>query len=491
MHDRYDDPRIVGLWSDMSLLNGWLKVEMAVMQARVERGEMPLEAFEAIKASMDANPIDVDWWKRKEEETKHDLNAFLQERLRFIEESLRHWFHKGMTSFDTEESAFVQRLLDSAKLLLQDIIKMKGALRDLAIKYRYTPMMAVTHGQWADVQTFGKRALTWYKDLETAEHVLQIAIAELRYSKLSGFVGNYTDIDPKLEAHALKLLGFEPYHGATQILPRVMFRPLASAIGGVSKILNKIALDIRLGARSASVLYQEPFSPRQMGSSAGPQKRNTIGDEQVWGMDALVSGFEAALHAVEVTWEERAIEQSCVERIAWRDLYHAVIREIKVMTKITTDLVVYPQNMMREIVMTNGCYAASVAKEVLRDLAAEHGLSANDCYRLVQLAAFNLGYPELDSPISQSLAEASEAFYRMQQLPLEPTPRGNIRDIIRQGQLQPCEILAPTEEQITGWNEVLLTIFADEEICRRWDEVFSLQHLLRNEDYLFEQVFGI
>jgi len=288
----------------------------------------------------------------------------------------------------------------------------------------------------------------------------------------------------------LKLLGFQPYHGATQILPRILFKPLASAIKGISEVLSKIATDIRLGARSASVLYQEPFAPRQMGSSAGPQKRNTINTEQEVGMEALASGFELAISQVVKTWEERDISQSCVERIAWRDLFHASIRQITVMTKVIDGLVVYPDNMMAEIVKTNGCYAASVAKERLRKLAVPFGLTAEDCYRIVQLAAFDLGYPELDSRVSQSLDEAQkslEAQWIVSSIPVAPD---SIRDVIEQARLEVCEILAPTTDEVEGWNKTLRDIFLDPDNRNTWHEVFSLAYLLRHEYVIFEQLFG-
>jgi adenylosuccinate lyase len=491
MHERYDDPAITGLWGDTSLLAGWQNVEMMVMKARVECGEMPLGDFEAIAEALTANPPDIAWWKVQEKETKHDFQAFVDERRRHIPGSRQNWFHKGMTTYDAEESAFVRKLIDSTEVLEAALVKLMNALRDLALKYRHTPMMAATHGQYADAQSFGKRVLTWWQDLETSRLELKAAKEGLRFSKISGMCGTYAHISPELEELALRLLGFEPYVGATQILPRVLFRPLASAIGGVSKVVAKIAQDIRLGARSASVLYQEPFTPMQTGSSAHPGKRNTIITEQAGGIDNLITAFELAINLTQTTWEERDIAQSCVERVAWRDLFHAAIRQANVLCKVTSGLVVYPQNMMREIILTNGGYAASVAKEILKDMAEPHGLDAESCYRIVQLAAFNLGYPALDSPIVQSLEDADAALALAQSLPLEPEPRGNIRDIIRQGLLQPCDILAPDEEQIAKWNKSLQFIFSNTENCRQWDEVFTLQYLLRNENYMFRQVFGV
>lgn len=489
MHPRYDDDRINQLWGDEALLASWQLVELAVMQARVQRREMPQEALDAITTALSCEAPDIPWWKDKESELRHDLNAFLYERRRYIAVEHQKWWHKGMTSYDTEESAFVRKLLDSVKPVDELLDKMEAALTALGNKYRFAAMMGVTHGQWADPISFGKRVASWLADLRTARRALNFAKSELCFSKLSGFVGNYTDISPELERDALKLLGFKPYVGATQILPRVMFKPLASAISGIASVLNKIATDIRLGARSSSVIYHEPFGAKQTGSSAGPGKRNTIFTEQQEGMFALVSGYENVLHLIEVTWEERAIGQSSAERIAWRDLFHAILRMLTVMLRMVTGLKVYPKNMLAELVRTNGCYAASVAKERLKELAAPFYIDAEQCYRMVQLGAFNLGYPLVDESLAMTIDKADELLESMQTNPLEPCARGNIRDLIIEGRLEVCDDLAPDKQQVAKWNRILETIFTDEKNVAYWSECFTLKYLLRNEHYIFEQIF--
>ncbi len=151
-----------------------------------------------------------------------------------------------MTSYDTEESAFVQSLRLSAKRVLDDMAPLFRQIANLAVRYKFTPMNGRTHGQEAEMQSFGKRCLTWFHDLETAKIGINAAVANLRFSKLSGAIGTNSGIDPQLEKDALTILGFEPYFGATQILPRVLFAPLANVLANLALVLSKVADDTRL-----------------------------------------------------------------------------------------------------------------------------------------------------------------------------------------------------------------------------------------------------
>ena len=472
----------------MQKLLDWQEVEVAAMKARVTLGEMPQEDFDIIVAALKTHPPNVCWWKCRDGKIRHDLNAFLEERIRWIPKELQHWFHKGMTSYDTEEAALAKALKASLNLVLDAHYDLMGVLKKSTLKYRYTPMMADTHGQWADVQTFGKRQACWYKDLQTDYIVLSLLKPLLDYSKLSGFVGNYTNMDPAIEKVTLQNLGLEPYLGATQIVPKEVSAPTAFAIAQLSKTLQKIFLAIRLGARSGTCIYQEPFGKMQKGSSAAPQKRNTILSERGGGLDNMIEGYLGMLLRNIVTWEERSIEHSCVERVAWPDMFHAIICSLETLTKVIRGLKVYPDKMMEEIVRTNGTYAASEAKDRLKELALSFGLSVESCYRIVQLAAFNLGYSSNQAVVPDSIDEADQLLQEAQNRPLDPMPRRSIRDVIRNGELVYCDQLAATSPTIRRWNQTLRRIFKSPEANRLWDEVFTLTYLLRNEPTIFYQV---
>jgi adenylosuccinate lyase len=488
MHDRYDNPGINKIFGYENLLDGWGLVEVAVMQARVNLKLMPMTDFETIMNCLKSNVPNIENWKELDSQLHHDLNAFITERMGFIPSNLHHWFHREMTSYDTEEVAFSEKLLHALEIYEKVIVDLMETIKIQAFKYRYTPMMASTHGQWADPQSFGKRLAGWYRDLEECLKTLRSHRRKLRYSKLSGFVGNYTGITPEIEKEALSLLGFDPYYGATQIVPRTLSAPIASSIATLSKSILNIATSVRLGARSASTLFQEPFGKKQKGSSAGPQKRNTINCEKACGMDILISGYAGMILRCCETWEERDIAHSCVERVAWRDIFHAAIHQAEVMAKVIKGLVVYPKRMMQEVAATNGCYAANVAKEQLKEWGIPHGLSAEDCYRIVQLAAFNLTQLEHDEGKSDSFIDADRRLFAagLHKSEHEMT----IRRVIRFGLLKPCSTLDTSEETIKEWNIKLRAIFEDENVVKRWDEVFSLEYLLRHEHIIFEEVFG-
>ena len=490
MHERYRIAAITRIWSDVNKLKLWQLSEPAVLQALVVLGQLSPADYETIERVLKANPPNIKWWKAKDAEIHHDLNAFLEERLRHMPKHLQLWFHRRMTSYDTEESTFVRMLLQSVAVLDGRINKLMEVLKSKAHLFRFTPMMGDTHGQWADVMTHGKRNADWYCDLRSDVSMLDAAKGNLRFSKMSGFVGNNAGMDPQVELIALERLGFKPYHGATQIMPRELYVPLASSMVQMAKTLEKIALTIRLGARSGTVIYQEPFGRKQKGSSAGPQKRNPIRNEKVSGLANMIEGYMGMIVRNCQTWEERDIAQSCVERNAWPDIFHALIHAFDEMIRILSGLVVYPDNMLIEIVKTNGCYAASVAKEDLKEEGVRFGLEAEDCYRMVQLAAFNLGYKVDRGTIPTSYEQADTLLLVRQNRPLEPALRGNIRDVIREGRLQVCEQLDISRETIDRWNRILVEMFESAEFNGKWNKTFSLSYLLRNEPAMFDGIFG-
>jgi adenylosuccinate lyase len=312
MIERYADEDISRIWSDENKLKLWQKTELAVIEAMVVLGKIPQEIYEKISEILLSHPIDIDWWKEKETKIKHDLNAFVEERLRFLPPELQKYFHKKLTSYDIEEPAFATMIKESLAVLEKYYQELDATLVEMAKKYRFTIMLGRTHGQGAELQTFGKRILTWLRDLRLDFEVLKKVAENLKYSKISGAIGNYGSIDPEIEKRALEILGFEPYYGATQIMPREIYAPIAYALCQIVLTLDKIALAIRLGARSGRPIYQEPFGKKQKGSSAMPHKRNTIFTEQIEGMARMAKKFSEMIQDNIVTWEERAIEQICL-----------------------------------------------------------------------------------------------------------------------------------------------------------------------------------
>jgi len=483
MIERYSDKRIAKIWSDSNKLLFWQDSELAVLLARVRDGELEQESYDSIISSLKKNPINVEWWLMKDKEIHHDLNAFLEERLRYIPENLRVWFHKGMTSYDTEEPAFATMLKESVCIVENDLREVQKTIKEMAMKYRYTVMVARTHGQEAELQSFGKRCLCWLQDLGVSFSNLQKAKLNLVYSKMSGAIGNYAYLSPEMEREALEILGFEPYLGATQIMPREMYAPIAQALSQIISTLNKIALTVRLGARSGSgKIYQEPFTKKQKGSSVMPHKKNPWRAEGIEGKDRMAKAFARSIIDNISTWEERAIEQSGVERIAWPDLFHITVRVLKDMKKILGGLLVLSDNMLREIINLRGCYASGHAASFLKT----QNFSVEDAYRIVQLAAFN-AFQGKDNTIQTSLEFADAAYNNESFISDEVI---SIQDILSRGELQYSDELEASREQIERWNILLRELFKDQRVLSSWKQVFKPSYLLRNEEYLYREILG-
>jgi len=490
MIPRYASPPIVETWSPPNKLLWWQETELAVIEARVKLGQVEEKVYAAILKLLRDNKIDIDWWLERDKEVRHDLNAFLDERLRFLPANLQQYFHDGLTSYDTEEPAFVKMIWDSIKIFEEVLNRLKITLIDMARHYRHTLMIGRTHGQEAELQSFGKRCLTWLVAIREGTSSLTMVKQKLKYSKLSGAIGNYRGVKPAVEAKALDILGLLPFYGATQIMPRELYAPIAQAVCQIVLTLDKIATDIRLGARSGRPIYQEPFGKKQKGSSAMPHKKNTILCEQIEGMARMAKGYLFMIIDNIKTWEERAIEQSCVERVAWPDLFHVAVHSANTMLKVLQGLVVYPDNMLLEIIDSCGCYAAGEVKEFLR----HHGFATEDAYRIVQLAAFNAFKPntwskKIREELYTSLHEASSKFYNFSYTRPQINPI-SIQDIIFDQKLVVSDQLDASREVVAKWNDSLRQLFSDRQLIQKWCEIFKPEYLLEGEATLYKEILG-
>lgn len=496
MISRYAQAKIIEVWSDGNKLSLWQKNELAVIEAKTNLDLVDHDVFIRMSEILKGTPIDLGWWKKKDREIRHDLNAFIEERVRFLPSELRPYFHgeEELTSYDVEEPAFAQMLKDSVIPVEEEASGIMNVLKGLARKYRYTVMMGRTHGQGAELQTFGKRCLTWYQTLRINLFFLEIAKRGLRYSKISGALGNYGSIDPEVEKEALKILGFQPFYGATQIMPRELYFPLAQSLCQIVITLDKIATDIRLGARSPRPIYQEPFAKAQKGSSRMPHKKNTISTEQMEGMARMAKGYLNAIMENIKTWEERAIEQSSVERVTWPDLFHIVLHSLRTMTRVLRGLAVYPDNMLWEVIDSRGCYASGETKKFLAKKGVPFSLSSEEAYRIVQLAAFNVFEPttkakQLRENPPTSLDQANELLLELQMAPRSGPI--SIKDIILSGKLRVSFELEATKANVQKWNEALRQIFQDQANTEEFHQIFSVPYLLRHEAKLYQEILGL
>ena len=474
MIPRYTDKNIAELWQESTKVNGWQDTELAVLKAREEAGEIPAGTHATIAQALEANTCNLAWWKERENILHHDLNSWLEERMRFIPQELQQYFHQGLTSYDTEESGFVRTLSTSVGYINQLTQTLLITLKGQARKYCYIPMNKRTHGQEAEIGSFGCRCLTWHEEIRAAvETLFSVANKNLRYSKLSGAIGNYSGVSPVIEKMALKLLYLQPFYGATQIMPRVLYAPIASGLADLVSVLNKIAVDFRLGARSGRVLYQEPFGKKQKGSSAMPHKKNTIHTEKIGGMARMARGYAVALRENIETWEERDIAQSSVERVFWPDLFHVTAHALTTLNKVIDGMVVYPDHMTLEIVELKGCYASNEAKEFLTYHGASVGLSREDSYRIVQLAAFSVHAPNLSFDTT-----------------LDDVWESSIEQVIRFAKLSTHPDLETSPREVSQWNSKLTMLFGNNDIRIKWSDVFKPERALEREAFLFKEVFG-
>jgi adenylosuccinate lyase len=492
MIPRYANKDVNAINSDVAKLLRWQNAELAVILARVKAGGTTATDYECIKLALETNPPDVEWWKRRDDEVGHDLNAFIDERRRFIPTELQSEFHRDTTSFDTEEPAQARAFLHMCALVEKALDGFNVVCKRQAQTYQFTVMLERTHGQWGKLRSFGSRLLTWIAELNVARSQFLSAASLCKQSRIAGAMGNYGGgLTPELERQALQILGLVPFHGATQIMPRVAYAPLAQSLQLICEVLGKVALDVRLGARSGYPICHEPFGKKQKGSSAMPHKKNTILTEQMTGMARLASGYAAMLVANIPTWEARSIEQSSVERIAWPDLFHITLRMLSVMTRVLHGLAVYPDNMLREIVESRGTYASDEAKNFLALKLSERGIEADVAYRIVQLAAFNVLKP------TGFWAEARQATplelfdtdRLLQQAKNASTPPAySIQTWIPSARLFPVAELEASNDDVESYNSILSQLFSDQSTLHAWNKLFNPSYLLKEEHFLFEKL---
>ncbi|MFZ4648095.1 MAG: lyase family protein [Patescibacteria group bacterium] len=494
MIERYQNKKITDIFSDEQKLKLWQETELSVIAAMEDLHLMPVGIHEEICDYL-KTPIDIQWWKKRDEEIHHDLNAFLDERVRHLPAVYHQYFHKNITSYDTEEPAFAKTLTEAVNVIFPLIFDLEETLTRLAVKYRYTIMNGRTHGQEAEMQSFGARILTWLVELRLADDNFEHAAECLNYSKLSGAIGKYGSLDPRIEERALDLMGFSPLYGATQIMPRILYAPLAQNLCNLVIVIDKIGHDIRLASRSGRPLLQEPFKKKQKGSSAMPHKKNTIRTEQLEGMARMAKGYMLSLTDNIKTWEERAIEQSCVERVAWPDLFHVTAQALKVLNGVLSNLTVYPENMLKEIHESRGVYASSEVKEFLKTKFSGNGLDYEDAYRIVQIACFNVFEPQ-DVQTAEDNIQSKPSFQAAEDEleRLAKTQKNkviSIQHFIPMAQLRISPALDIEQGKIDQYNLALNQLFTKYEVVKEWKKLFSPEFLLKNENFLYKKILDI
>jgi len=377
--ERYSTPEMTEIWSEESRIDLWLRIEVEAVRGWSKLGRVPPEAVEVIDRRA---AVDIPRMKQIEEETHHDVIAFLKT----LGESIgpeAHYVHLGMTSSDILDTATAVQLNRAGLLILKELDSLCEAVRKLALEHEKTPIMGRTHGVHAEPTSLGLKFAYWWDELSRAGDMLAVAVGAASVGKLSGAVGTYVNLDPAVERHVCEALGIRPAGISSQIVSRDRHAGYLNALAVLGAVIARQALEIRLLARTETSEILEGFAKKQKGSSAMPHKRNPIKCEQLCGLARLLrTNALAGVENIEL-WHERDISHSSVERVILPDsstLAHYMIRKYQV---VVERLDIRPDRMLANIESTNGLFASGTVLTML----VEKGLSRDEAYDVVQSAA--------------------------------------------------------------------------------------------------------
>ncbi|NEP80089.1 MAG: adenylosuccinate lyase [Okeania sp. SIO3B3] len=379
MIERYTLPEMGELWTDNAKLKTWLQVEIAVCEAQAELGYIPTEAVEEIKAKANFDPKRV---LEIEAEVRHDVIAFLTNVNEYVGDVGRY-IHLGLTSSDVLDTALALQMVASLDLLLSCVEELGQAIRYQAQQHRETVMVGRSHGIHAEPMTFGFKLAGWLAEVCRNRQRLVKMRDNIAVGKISGAVGTYANIDPRVEAIACQKLGLQPDTASTQVISRDRHAEYVQTLALLTASIERFAVEIRNLQRTDVLEVEEYFSKGQKGSSAMPHKRNPIRSERLTGMARIVRGHAVAALENVALWHERDISHSSVERVILPDaciLTHFMLKET---TNLVKNLLVYPENMKRNMNVYGGVI---FSQRVLLALV-EKGMIREDAYQMVQSCA--------------------------------------------------------------------------------------------------------
>ncbi|MBW4572470.1 MAG: adenylosuccinate lyase [Tolypothrix carrinoi HA7290-LM1] len=379
MIERYTLPEMGNLWTEAYKLKTWLQVEIAVCEAQAELGYIPTEAVEEIKAKANFDPKRV---LEIEAEVRHDVIAFLTNVNEYVGDAGRY-IHLGLTSSDVLDTALALQLIASLDLLLQYVEDLIVTIREKAKEHRYTVMAGRSHGIHAEPITFGFKLAGWLAEMLRHQERLKILKGTIAVGKISGAVGTYANIDPRVEAIACSKLGLQPDTASTQVISRDRHADYVQQLALLAASIERFAVEIRNLQRTDVLEVEEFFSKGQKGSSAMPHKRNPIRSERLTGMARIIRSHTVAALENVALWHERDISHSSVERVMFPDaciLTHFMLKETIDLVK---NLLVYPENMERNL----NCYGGVVFSQKVLLALIEKGMKREEAYKIVQESA--------------------------------------------------------------------------------------------------------
>lgn len=376
MIPRYTRPEMGRIWSDENKFRCWLQVEIAASLTLAEAGLVPQEAAQAIAERGD---FDVKRIHEVEAEVKHDVIAFTTAVAEKVGPQAR-WLHYGLTSNDVVDTAQALQIKEASKIILDDLKKLEDVLRRRAREFQHTPTIGRTHGIHAEPTTFGLKLANWYAETQRNIARFERSAEEMRVGKLSGAVGSFAHLEPEMEEKICRRLGLEPAPISSQVIQRDRHAYYVATLATIASTLDKIATEIRHLQRTEVREAEEYFSEKQKGSSAMPHKRNPVSFEQISGLARIVRANTQAAFEDVTLWHERDISHSSVERVILPDSTILTDYLLAKTTNLIDTLLVYPKRMLKNLESTGGLVFSG---QLLLDLA-EHGMSREDAYRLVQ-----------------------------------------------------------------------------------------------------------
>jgi adenylosuccinate lyase len=391
MIPRYTRPQLAAIWDPQTRYRIWFEIEAHAADAMAELGIIPQAAAKKIWEKGKSATFDVARIDAIEREVKHDVIAFLTHLAEIVGPQAR-FLHQGMTSSDVLDTCFNVQLVRAADVLMADIDALLAVLKRRACEHKFTPTIGRSHGVHAEPTTFGLKLAYAYAEFFRAKERLICARTEVATCAISGAVGTFAQVDPRVEAHVAKAMGLAVEPVSTQIIPRDRHAMYFATLAVVASSVERLATEIRHLQRTEVLEAEEFFAEGQKGSSAMPHKRNPVLSENVTGLARMVRAYATPALENVALWHERDISHSSVERMIGPDATGTLDFALARLAGIVDKLVIYPANMRKNLDRLGGL----VHSERVMLALTQKGLAREDAYRLVQRNAMRAWKEEGD-----------------------------------------------------------------------------------------------
>ncbi|MCP4546159.1 MAG: adenylosuccinate lyase [bacterium] len=379
MIERYTRPGMGAIWTEQAKFDRWLQIEILACEAMAEQGHVPQEAVEVIREKAQ---FEIERILEIEETTNHDVIAFLTNVAEHVGEPSRY-IHMGMTSSDILDTGLAMAMKSAGELLLESVDECIAILKRRAVEFKMVPCIGRSHGIHAEPTTFGLKLLLWYDEMRRNRRRLEAAIETVSVGQISGAVGTFAHLDLAVEEYVCGKLNLKPALVSTQVLQRDRHAEFMTTLAVIASTMDKIGTELRNLQRTDILELEEPFKKGQKGSSAMPHKRNPIMSERVSGLARVLRGNALAALENVALWHERDITHSSVERVIIPDSTILLDYMFSKLNPVLDGLMVYPENMLRNINQTSGL----VFSQVLLLNLVDKGITREDAYARVQGAA--------------------------------------------------------------------------------------------------------